>query len=826
MRFYIVLLLFLSGSLSGQSELPEVKGYSLKACGDKPYAIAQKKSKTGLYDLRSKSFVLKANKSFYHFDEQSGFLFVANASNTVSAYNLNYEGDELCLIKEANRKVIFNKDDYQQFFGNDEVYLTNLEKCQVDTVPEGSTAAGIPNSGLECYENFVLVLERRPSFIDPFDAPLHSIVYPNEDSIDYDGNSVYPPADPAILKSGVYDRTKAKWVVPPQYARVHVFRNFFIAEGTILDEEGLEDEDYVDVYQIKEDGEVVLALKNIKSNEEIPAELFLEGTKFKRDRDPIYFFTGEGTKKGLIKIQFFEYLLEYDYSTQTGLSMFEVDTIFDSAYDFVVKLGRDNSRFVARKGGEFFMKYHDYDKTYNFPLSWKSDYRYFYDSRDGAEGYEIDGKSYAPDHQRMDAENTFELMLSEPKPILENTSMKYFEEGIEFMRDSLIYVQVNQGEDEVLTPLMSEEFWEDSIDIDGNVVYLRPNPGTYESGLYDPQKEEWIFKRKYCYILDMGKGFLLCRTLLDEYGNVKDYVYDFVDNEGNNAFKEMNEIYIRDDINYAKYCLPKYEIDSVFSVDYFSSAPECYFMSGNKMGAGNWMENEIHHHPKDYLWYDPEFGVSLELEGEEIQVKMEKNSFNFNLSQAGLELTFYPISIGWEYDTQWHLRKRFAGTDSTVYFNKDLKVMATEAFKGSYTSEQVKRNFHPNRSFQLKKLNDSLVYIENYLYDYYSDFPLMSEIWVFEDSINEEGDVVYPVPEPGYSRSGVYNYKTKRWFLSPQYQTINYNDGEFIIEHPMRDEFGILLSESRYSILKTDGSYLFKEVRGLELPERYIYGDD
>jgi hypothetical protein len=123
-------------------------------------------------------------------------------------------------------------------------------------------------------------------------------------------------------------------------------------------------------------------------------------------------------------------------------------------------------------------------------------------------------------------------------------------------------------------------------------------------------------------------------------------------------------------------------------------------------------------------------------------------------------------------------------------------------------------------------LNDSLVYIENYLYDYYSDFPLMSEIWVFEDSINEEGDVVYPVPEPGYSRSGVYNYKTKRWFLSPQYQTINYNDGEFIIEHPMRDEFGILLSESRYSILKTDGSYLFKEVRGLELPERYIYGDD
>ena len=83
----------------------------------------------------------------------------------------------------------------------------------------------------------------------------------------------------------------------------------------------------------------------------------------------------------------------------------------------------------------------------------------------------------------------------------------------------------------------------------------------------------------------------------------------------------------------------------------------------------------------------------------------------------------------------------------------------------------------PNSNFYVKKINDSLMYIESYQDYFHSEIPLADQYG--EDSLNWDGDFVYPEASKPVFNSGVYNLKTSKWILPAKYRKIIIKNDSF-----------------------------------------------
>ncbi len=102
-------------------------------------------------------------------------------------------------------------------------------------LPEFSRAFGLSvlNDSLMLVHNYKL------DSIDPFTPPLKSLIYPDEDSMHYDGlwwYAIYPPLIPGYSKSGVYNLFDNSWFFNPVFESIQVNDEQFLLKDNREDE--------------------------------------------------------------------------------------------------------------------------------------------------------------------------------------------------------------------------------------------------------------------------------------------------------------------------------------------------------------------------------------------------------------------------------------------------------------------------------------------------------------------------------------------------------------------------------------------------------------
>jgi len=115
-------------------------------------------------------------------------------------------------------------------------------------------------------------------------------------------------------------------------------------------------------------------------------------------------------------------------------------------------------------------------------------------------------------------------------------------------------------------------------------------------------------------------------------------------------------------------------------------------------------------------------------------------------------------------------------------------------------------------NYGAKRINKNLILITNTRKEEFDPFaePLKSIIDPKKDSTvtdPESGNImaVYPPSKPGHNRSGIYNLKTKSWFVLPKYSAINELSDGFALER--LSDNGLV-----YSFLKMNGQYMLRDI--------------
>jgi hypothetical protein len=130
-----------------------------------------------------------------------------------------------------------------------------------------------------------------------------------------------------------------------------------------------------------------------------------------------------------------------------------------------------------------------------------------------------------------------------------------------------------------------------------------------------------------------------------------------------------------------------------------------------------------------------------------------------------------------------------------------------------------------NENFQLSRINDSLVYIEDWSDDIRIVEPLKSWDYPDEDSIIYDQKTgfyyaVYPPDIPGYNRSGVYDYAHQEWIITPTNRLVMAYKDKYIIAVPALDELGLVLTYD-FKIVDSSGKEVLKPTTFNELHPDY-----
>src|SRR5690606_16382984 len=81
----------------------------------------------------------------------------------------------------------------------------------------------------------------------------------------------------------------------------------------------------------------------------------------------------------------------------------------------------------------------------------------------------------------------------------------------------------------------------------------------------------------------------------------------------------------------------------------------------------------------------------------------------------------------------------------------------------------------------------------------------------YEDSLDEDGNVLYYPPDPGIYHSGVFDPVSASWFVEPCYLQVYATNNMYLLKEPVYRQ-GYLLDSVVYHLQKQDGSYEFKNL--------------
>ena len=447
---FLLILLIVNLSFSQESISVTEKYDSIFFIKDE-YALLYKKSKSALYDIQKQQFTIPYQKEYLHYFEVGDLLLLLTKDRRV---------------KEYYWETGFSPEEGEQKF------------FRFDMIESSYELSFEPLAG-----NLVIINEYH--FPYQFDYPLVTI--DGADSVDVDGNYVYPPDKPGVCKAGIFNTATRTWEIKPRFRSIHhVENNFFVYP------EEIQYTNTVTIDWYTYDNRILELKKSLANSDETPIEatsllreiFTLDSTELAPGTTD-YYYTYKDGKAGLVRcnplvywgnssyeklLQTIYELLVYKASMNTVVTYDETGFNYFS-YDY------DNSRLNHN------VQFNDYFQLNTFP-------------DDFEEQYYIGSASEAPNM----AESNFSIQPLGDVVLIKNITPQY-------------------DEDYPLNTI----YGGDSIDDSGRFVYPPSIPGIYNSGVYHLKKKEWIVSPTHNEIFSIdSKYYITTDLVIDSLGLVTD----------------------------------------------------------------------------------------------------------------------------------------------------------------------------------------------------------------------------------------------------------------------------------------------------------------
>ncbi|MEX1002434.1 MAG: hypothetical protein WDZ35_10010 [Crocinitomicaceae bacterium] len=366
------------------------------------------------------------------------------------------------------------------------------------------------------------------------------------DSLDADGNLVYYPPEPGLYASGVFNTTSNQWIIPPFNSRILYANGGYLIERPVLNKYRNLDSLVYDfmkadgTYEFKNRSKDEL-LKDKNRKYLIPGGKVEEVQNIDPNSDEFVYFQRDG-KNGVAQISLMN------------------STVMAEPADFVKYSPRESASVVLDEGKAIITAYNMIDLPFADPVIElplvagttvqlnrpvvRNEYMSEVDEHKNQQGILFEVKvadssqstiyrCIAHRFENTDIIHTLSRdSVTSTEPIqlsfLDIVSEK--EERTEFkyavLNKELLYFKDNKLEYDALYPVMSLLWYEDSIDADGNVVYYPPDPGYYQSGVYNYKTKQWVIKPEYVAVEWLsGDNFLLNQPETDSAGLLLAHVF-------------------------------------------------------------------------------------------------------------------------------------------------------------------------------------------------------------------------------------------------------------------------------------------------------------
>lgn len=514
--FGAILLLFLiSTQASAQAWFGAAKCDSFQVTVDSTQAILYRKGKTGVYDLKTESYLIKPTKNCIIFVEAASSYISFDKSGV--AFSHFSEGDRTFYHHQAASSRFYihfpaiRSADYEQIADFNGTVLNYTNGDRVQTNPD-FMADFFPETCLEfnplAAQNWVVNYRRIP--LDP----LINREYYNE-------------VDSGLAKSGVYDAALNVWDIPPIYAHCEARDSFvfcLISTPEMIpatNESPLEvrHKFAYDVY-VQHAGKYVLKLGNLRAISEENMALLFDFDWVEMAPDKTHFISHKNGKSGFWQLELFR--KSDPYKPVVELVCTEV---LPTQYDFIKFDNEKGFIFTVQKNASHGLGLHILKSTPNgvnqISKSVFATERIFYGrNTDQWTKIYVDNDQIAFDAFLTDSVLTFTKKSTIRKiyPELEMTRGC----GLQLMNDSLVYC-LNFMLDSIspfIEPLKSMVYpdedslvfgWEEGVYL---VVYPVGPPGYNHSGVYNMEKNNWFINPTYQIITHQADHFLM-KQLLD-----------------------------------------------------------------------------------------------------------------------------------------------------------------------------------------------------------------------------------------------------------------------------------------------------------------------
>ena len=821
-------------------------------CGEGHVVICKNKKKVGIWSNARGEFLEEPHKGHVlHFKKFQILLDVYPKEQALKFYHYFKGG-----IQE------FEIEDESTVFWLSGIYGKEWnQKLKVNPVPE----KGIDWLG----ENIILTTENEAPYPDgdskfsfefdgdnleiklftAYDRYSHrdavkSILKPEFDSIDVDGNVVYYPRDKAVRLSGVFDTKQGKWVIPSKYQDFNKWEGIYAAY--IYPEDDTSIKIVAEIYDFyKKDPKMGIQPTKFMNTQEFafPLELWpLESEEVWYDYDSIYIYHRMKGKVGMYEVPIRGKNAYYDgYSLEwfNTESHFEVKELFRPEYEYILLSGNvdyyqsanDNKNYyiLAAKEDSIFDVLFISAERDKVDRPWDTLYTdiLIKDFIELTPANIWNGQSEKLDWEMTGfIDHTKFLRIAPENGFLDSTaflSPKYKKEYGEseeyykakFIGNDKISVFSYRFENRTnLVPLIASDYG-DSIDVDGNIVYYAPDPGCYASGLFDCNTSKWKIPPMNISVIPGNDGYVIQRPILNEYRQYLGTEIDFMKSDGTYEFQGME----RDEFAKPKY--NEYKIYNYDPVKVWKADPNkkdiVYFTTEKGVGLSEVfrLRGKIMKHPTEMLYYQHFSESIFAIDGDSLDLTIfdaitpEYKRLHHRIPiESGSGIQVFGNAIP-NYNSKWYDNDDMTNSPlQFVHFTQDTavwwelkkvdgKIPEQELFEKRAIDEYMhndklsklgmleicgKNQFW---EFKVEAFTDDLIYFQHNEFDGRGEPYRVMDIYFDQevDSLDFMGNVVYQPGPSGFTQSGVWNRSKKDWEVPNIYKSVEHMSGNiFLLE--------------------------------------------
>ena len=351
------------------------------------------------------------------------------------------------------------------------------------------------------------------------------------------------------------------------------------------------------------------------------------------------------------------------------------------------------------------------------------------------------------------------------------------------INDSIVMLNNNEPEKygvwkDSITDLISEYgdpiYYEDEYGMPTqNREYKPPH---FRCGIFNYKNQSWIAKPTY-YNSRKVKDKIVLISYRSEY----DKNYTFIDLKNLKFSQKINSIDILEDTTYTSKLIDRLNLKNIKRVNEFR--PYFYFDSNNKRGIVNIETGEFVYDSLDYIQYINYDNFYIHKDSlvfaNKLKIKLDKRTDIFSTKRDTIIFT----------------------SKDKYFFNRKFKPIEKKHYRGNLNRSIAysKDKYHRYTNLSIKSLNDSILIIEYWKnkeilepskYDSIIGFTEYDEPVYAKDG---QGNILYtivPNISEGFGNSAVYNYKTKKFIIKPNYKHtwIDFKNNKFYVGQANKPE--------------------------------------